>query len=630
MKKQGFTIVELLSVIIIIAIIALIATPIVMNIIEKTRKSTAEKSISNIEHVAEVYYYDKKVNGHFTGTTFTCNGKNCSNGVDVLAINGDIPTEGKIMIDQKGNVTLKAMLINEYACSKEDDKYNCIKTHLTPVNSDNSNIIITDNNLEVFSDYKVYGNTYQKTRSGKNLFDISQGITLLPTSAAYIENNILYTSYSSGNSRGCYFDQYIEVTPNTTYTYNHDYTGGDRVVIMIYDENKNLIEDSSISIGSNWTFLANYDGYYGSGKNHSVTIPENIKYVRFAYINMNTVGEGNYNSYYNIQFEKGTNATEYEPYGKMPSLEFPSEVQSVGDLVTEEGHNKGKYEIPIKVTGKNLFDIDKFLSLNENSTYYKKDENNHLIQITSDYRDRTALPILITLPAGTYTVSGLNTTNYYFYSVNTGVAYGKKIVLTEKTDIAFKTWESANFDLGKIQIEEGTTPTEYEPYMGEEYNIYLDEPLRKIGDHADYIDLKKGNVVRNIKQVIFNGNENFTDFDSNVFTTVNVDKGISSENFTLMSNLTIPVRTSTLGWRNNNVQNFQINKSWVGATTVSELQEKLQNFSNQGTPLKIFYILETPTEEMIKLPDILAIKGYNNLSIGTKINPSKMEVTYYK
>ena len=39
MKKKGFTLIELLAVIIILAIIALIATPIILNVIDDARKS---------------------------------------------------------------------------------------------------------------------------------------------------------------------------------------------------------------------------------------------------------------------------------------------------------------------------------------------------------------------------------------------------------------------------------------------------------------------------------------------------------------------------------------------------------------------------------------------------------------
>ena len=44
-----------------------------------------------------------------------------------------------------------------------------------------------------------------------------------------------------------------------------------------------------------------------------------------------------------------------------------------------------------------------------------------------------------------------------------------------------------------------TDTTEYEPYIGETKHIYLNEPLRKVGDYADYIDFKNQKVMRQIE-----------------------------------------------------------------------------------------------------------------------------------
>ena len=64
------------------------------------------------------------------------------------------------------------------------------------------------------------------------------------------------------------------------------------------------------------------------------------------------------------------------------------------------------------------------------------------------------------------------------------------------------------------QFELGDAATDYEHYgyripvtvsagdTEESYNIYLDEPLRKVGDYADYLDFKNGKVVRKIRKII--------------------------------------------------------------------------------------------------------------------------------
>ena len=58
MRKNeiGFTLIELLAVIVILAIIALIATPMVLEIITKARKSAAQDSIYGIMEATSLAY----------------------------------------------------------------------------------------------------------------------------------------------------------------------------------------------------------------------------------------------------------------------------------------------------------------------------------------------------------------------------------------------------------------------------------------------------------------------------------------------------------------------------------------------------------------------------------------------
>ena len=54
-RKKGFTLVELLAVIVILAIIALIATPVVMNLINKSREKAADETLTEILKAGETY-----------------------------------------------------------------------------------------------------------------------------------------------------------------------------------------------------------------------------------------------------------------------------------------------------------------------------------------------------------------------------------------------------------------------------------------------------------------------------------------------------------------------------------------------------------------------------------------------
>ena len=54
MRKNGFTLIELLAVIVILAIIALIATPIVLSIIDNTKQSSMLRSAEMYVKAAEL------------------------------------------------------------------------------------------------------------------------------------------------------------------------------------------------------------------------------------------------------------------------------------------------------------------------------------------------------------------------------------------------------------------------------------------------------------------------------------------------------------------------------------------------------------------------------------------------
>ena len=45
--------------------------------------------------------------------------------------------------------------------------------------------------------------------------------------------------------------------------------------------------------------------------------------------------------------------------------------------------------------------------------------------------------------------------------------------------------------------------------------------------------------------------------------------------------------------------------------------------------IKVWYPLETPTEETVQLPPIETFEGVNVFDIETKIKPSKVTITYY-
>ena len=112
MNKKGFTLIELLAVIVILAIIALIATPAVLNIIEDSRKSTAEASARNIMSTAETYYMSKLAKGESAGPIDLSG--------STLNYNGDQASKGYVTFDNNGNASGQ-MYISGYCVTHNID-----------------------------------------------------------------------------------------------------------------------------------------------------------------------------------------------------------------------------------------------------------------------------------------------------------------------------------------------------------------------------------------------------------------------------------------------------------------------------------------------------------------------------
>ena len=129
-KKKGFTLIELLAVIVILAIIALIATPIVLNIINSAKKGAFARSAEGVVKSANLFYAQKLVdNPNAKDITFTCNNKECTTN-DVLDANGNpskLDVDGKIgtgtvTIYEDGKVSLTLTDGTNVATKEKDGK----------------------------------------------------------------------------------------------------------------------------------------------------------------------------------------------------------------------------------------------------------------------------------------------------------------------------------------------------------------------------------------------------------------------------------------------------------------------------------------------------------------------------
>lgn len=231
-----------------------------------------------------------------------------------------------------------------------------------------------------------------------------------------------------------------------------------------------------------------------------------------------------------LEYSKGKNIRNYEIYGNSvqdgtPSVDSPVEIQSVGDLVTDtESAYYGKYDLPITVTGKNLLKYPYYWTSRVRSGIMFTVNGDGTITLsgtttlTGTAIDDFTLAYETKIKSGTYTVSGCpeggavykyriflhirdsSGNSRYISDLGNGVTF----TVTDTSTMTVSIRIGA--EIGTVnnlvfapQIELGSTATEYEPYKGETKHIYLDEPLRKVENYADYIDFKNQKVVRNVE-----------------------------------------------------------------------------------------------------------------------------------
>ena len=119
-KKKGFTLVELLAVIVILAIILIIAMPKISEVIKKTRLSSLEATAKMIINSAEKKYTENQVLEQ--GTNIGCS--------DVAKLNENDYGKCKITFDDKGNATVtingkKDGKFDNLSCTGTKEKINC-------------------------------------------------------------------------------------------------------------------------------------------------------------------------------------------------------------------------------------------------------------------------------------------------------------------------------------------------------------------------------------------------------------------------------------------------------------------------------------------------------------------------
>ena len=121
MKKNGFTLMELLAVIVIIGLIALITYPIIDDVITNSEKKTFKASVEELVNITEVDYNEF---GRTGVVTYTFNKENitCNVCKDKIKYNGEIEEGTGTIILNNGKLSNINITSKYYKAQLNDDK----------------------------------------------------------------------------------------------------------------------------------------------------------------------------------------------------------------------------------------------------------------------------------------------------------------------------------------------------------------------------------------------------------------------------------------------------------------------------------------------------------------------------
>ena len=347
------------------------------------------------------------------------------------------------------------------------------------------------------------------------------------------------------------------------------------------------------------------------------------------------------------------------------NMKFTNFMILEGEVSDFQDYVKTGYKVPVNISGINLFDYSTILDAGKieimdkktgefkwKSTEgipatYMKTKPNTRYRVTFKAKTMVEQTAIVAVYYKDGTVKGIETK-----SSPDGFTVADGLTLAGKSVDYVKFGGSGGLSIGSIFkglmiVEEGTELDGYEPHLDETTNIYINEPLRKIGEYADYIDYKNKKVVRKIVEKVFDGTENLRNITTLPYPYTFLDIGElglvtpdvclcthlqhqSDFSYLKEGNNKFRVLNSTTNNKSRIVFRFYLNNSVV--SDVDEVKALLSEYYNTGKPMIVYYAhadgLEI--EETIDIPEISTSKGTNIFDTKTNIKPSDIEINYWK
>lgn len=123
--KKGFTLVELLAVIVVLGIVAVITTPLIQNVIESSKMNAFKNSINSIVNIIETDYNEntrlKITTYEISNNKLIC--KSCDNGLDIeVEYNGELKNTTGTITDNNGKINSSNIISDKYKANISNGK----------------------------------------------------------------------------------------------------------------------------------------------------------------------------------------------------------------------------------------------------------------------------------------------------------------------------------------------------------------------------------------------------------------------------------------------------------------------------------------------------------------------------
>lgn len=369
-----------------------------------------------------------------------------------------------------------------------------------------------------------------------------------------------------------------------------------------------------------------------------ITFTSDVKHV-VLYAGQNANGSANDTATFaDIQLEKGSTATAYEPYtgGKpSPSPEYLQEIKNSGKWNEETQ----KYEVDVKVTGKNLFDMNKFI---DTCNFTKNEDGTFIIDKYVERYDcfipaNTILSIEVLKVEDSSGAAALEL--FYEDGKSMYIGFGQvgvKTFLIQKDVVYIKVLAYRKHEYKYIQLEKGNTATPYEPYKEQTLTLTSDRPITK----WDRLVEQGGQIgwLYRSEIITLTGDEHYvaySDFNS-FYTSI---PALNRNGNTPFCNKYVhkSIVSSNLD-KVFSVGDGSYDKVWFRDMrfnlSISDFKSYLQDEYSKGTPVEV--VCTTKETEFVPLPQseqsaIRALKTYYPTTVitvdGGELDPD-IKVTY--